>query len=145
MGHLTLYADGFMHSGNPCYSGGFTVVNDAGSLVARRIFKVEPPKKWTNMEAELWGVAFAVQIADYEDTILCDNESVVKWWVPRGACKSRPDLNSLARMTRDAVEYKKLDVQWCPREESLAGIYNDRNRSKLWKNFDRFTDLAEQL
>lgn len=131
---MTYYVDGYMYSASPCYAGGFSVTDEDGVLLARRFFKTEPPRKWTNMDGELWAVAYAAQLAAPEDTICSDSEVVVKWWVPRGHCKTRLDLCPLALMTHEAVEYKNLSLIWVPRAKNLAGIYNDQHRAALWSN-----------
>jgi len=131
---MIYYVDGFMHSGNPCLSGGCTVVDEHNNLLVRRIFKVEPPKKWTNNDAELWAVACGVAIAGYQDTIYSDSEVMVKWWLPRRSAKTRKDLNPLIVYTANQIREKDISLLWVGRDDNLAGIYNDQNRPALWSN-----------
>ena len=116
-----------MWSRNPSPGGGFTIVNEQNELVKR----VEMRKAgWTNNDAELWAVAGAVHIAKVGDIIRSDSEVMVKWWVPRGICKSRPDLNKLCQFAHNGIRDKRLSLVWVPREENLAGIYNDHHKTK---------------
>lgn len=124
---MTFDVDGWMNGRNPSNGGGFTIVNEHNELVKR-----VPVKKtgWTNNDAELWAVAGAVSLAQPGDIIRSDSEVIVKWWVPRGVCKSRPDLNKLCQFVHNGLRTKRLTLKWVPREENLAGLYNDTHKGK---------------
>ncbi len=122
---MTFDVDGWMMGANPAIGGGFTIINDNGSLVAR-VEMLKP--NFTNNDAELWAVAGAAYIAHVGDIIRSDSEVCVRWWVARGNCKSRPDLNVLCRYARALIRDKRLALVWVPREQNLAGIYNDAHK-----------------
>lgn len=128
---MTYDVDGFMigYTGgkSPCYAGGFTVVDENNVLVVRHVFRTYP-KRWTNNDGELWAVAAGIHQAAPGDIVRSDSEVVVKWWLPRGLCKSRPDLDNLCKTAYDERRVKDIDVIWVPRKENLAGIYNEQNR-----------------
>ena len=119
--------DGYMWGKNPAPGGGFTIVNEHNELVKRIPVK---KAKWTNNDAELWAVAGAVQIAQTGDTIRSDSEVIVKWWVPRGVCKSRPDLNKLCQFVHNGLRDKRLTLVWVSRNENRAGLYNDTHKGR---------------
>jgi ribonuclease HI len=114
-----------MWSRNPAPGGGFTIVNQDDRLILRKHIR---KAGWTNNDAELWAVAAAVHLAKTGDIIRSDSEVMVKWWVPRGMCKSRPDLNTLCKLAHDGIRDKRLTLTWIPRAQNLAGIYNDTHK-----------------
>jgi ribonuclease HI len=122
---MTYDVDGWMNGRNPSNGGGFTICRADGSLVKRIAFN---KIGWTNNDAELWAVAAAVHLAKTGDIIRSDSEVMVKWWVPRGMCKSRPDLNTLCKLAHDGIRDKRLTLTWIPRAQNLAGIYNDTHK-----------------
>jgi ribonuclease HI len=128
VGQLTYDVDGWMMGRNPAPGGGFTIVDQDNRLVYRSTFR---KAGWTNNDAELWAIAAAAHLAAVNDTIRSDSEVMTKWWIPRGVCKSRPDLNILCKMAHDEIRDKRLSLVWVPREQNLAGIYNDNHKTWL--------------
>lgn len=127
---MILDVDGWMTGPNPAQGGGFTVVNfDTKQLVKRHLFWKHG---FTNNDAELWAVAAGAQLCQAGGTIRSDSELMVKWWVPKGRCGARPDLNTLCKLAHDTIRDKSLSLIWVPREENLAGIHNDTNKFKDW-------------
>jgi ribonuclease HI len=122
---MTYDVDGWMMGRNPAPGGGFTIVNEHNALVARVVMK---RPNFTNNDAELWAVAGGAHHAKVGDILRSDSEVMVKWWIPRGACKSRPDLNVLCRYAHNLIRDKRLTLVWVPREQNLAGIYNDAHK-----------------
>lgn len=125
---MVYHVDCFMLGPNPAPAGGFTVCDGSGAVVKRITMKASPGKRFTNNDLELWAVAAAAEMASAHDTIYSDSEVIVKWWVPRGVCKSRPDLNVLCGMTHNTIRDKRLKLLWTPRDENWAGIYNDAKK-----------------
>lgn len=122
---MTYDVDGWMMGRNPAPGGGFTICGPDGKLIKRVSMR---KVGFTNNDAELWAIAAAVFLAHTGDTIRSDSEVMTKWWIPRGHCKSRPDLNVLCKFAHDGIRDKRLSLVWVPRTKNLAGLYNDRNK-----------------
>jgi hypothetical protein len=129
---MTYDVDGWLTGPNPAKGGGFTIVDQTGKLRARaQAPNVGVLSHFTNNDAELWAVAAGAHLAKVGDIIRSDSEVMCKWWVPRGVCKSRPDLNTLCQYAHNLIRDKRIILVWTPRDENLAGIYNDAYKVKL--------------
>jgi ribonuclease HI len=131
------HVDGFTLGRQPSpRGGGFTVVRGSGALVVhhtfhltahaalRQRFGIDPARWFTNNEAELWAVLYATWKAGPNDTIYTDSNTA--WhWVRNGWCKARNDLDKLAYAAAQLIDVKDLTVVQIPRDENLAGIYNE--------------------
>ena len=118
---MQYYVDGFLLGPNPCDAGGgFTVVDEHNRLRVHHAFH----RPMTNNEAELWSVAYAAFIAEEHDKIWTDSK-IITYWVAAGRCKARPDLTPMAAKCRYWIETKSLTLEWLPREENLAGLFNE--------------------
>ena len=69
----------------------------------------------------------AVELADDDSTVVTDSKIALKW-VSGGRCKARPDLSDVALECKRLVKEKRIKIRFRPREENLAGIYNEKNR-----------------
>ena len=120
----TLHADGFLFESNPSpVGGGFTVVDSEGRLLAREVYEQEG---FTNNEAELLGVAHAIWLAPSGATVVTDSR-VVRTWIRKGKSKARPDLNGEIKEARRSANRKVIAIVQVPRNENLAGIYNEKH------------------
>lgn len=120
--------DGFLNGPNGHNTGGgFTIVNGDNKLIHRVPLR---KKNLTNNEAELWAVAAAVYLAQPGDTIYSDSQCVARYWVPEGRCRARSDLNALCRIANIGIQEKGLTLTWAPRDENLAGIYNEKAQNR---------------
>jgi hypothetical protein len=129
---MTFDVDGWLTGPNPAKGGGFTIVDQTGTLRARAQAPLAGMlTHFTNNDAELWAVAAGAHLAKVGDTIRSDSEVMVRWWVPRGVCKSRGDLNVLCQYAHNLIRDKRLILLWVPREENLAGLYNDSHKFQL--------------
>lgn len=120
---MTYHADGFCLLQNPSpKGGGYTVVDENGKIIKHEVFS---KKGWTNNEAELWGIYSAIKIAQNGDTVITDSQCC-KLWAHNGKTKTRPDLNFMCREANELMRTKGIHLQWRPREENLAGHYNEK-------------------
>lgn len=53
------------------------------------------------------------------------DSQVVRSWVRSGKPKARPDLEEKATLAKELVARKNLRVEWRPREQNKAGIWNE--------------------
>ena len=123
---MKYYCDGWMMgSKNPSpYGGGFTVVDEDKVLIVREdIFK----EVFTNNEAEIRGIKFALEYAEEGDSVSTDSLCCLSW-VRKGRSKARPDLYVLLDQCNDLFNQKKINLLWEAREFNLAGIFNEENR-----------------
>ena len=101
--------------------GGFTIVDENDNLIKiEEIFK----KKFTNNEAEIRGIQFALEYAKEGDTISTDSMCCLSW-VNRGKSKARPDLNDILTNCYLLKLQKGINLMWEGRDFNLAGIYNE--------------------
>jgi len=123
MNHIQ--TDGFQFHANPSpVGGGFTLVDSYGDVIERKtILKVG----MTNNEAELLGVVRAVEVVDSKGIVYTDSKVVARW-VQRGRARGRPDLNEVICKCKELVKKKKVKIKFVPRNENLAGSYNERHR-----------------
>jgi len=121
-----IHSDGFQFHSNPSpVGGGFTLVDGGGDVVERKtILKVG----MTNNEAELLGVVRAVELIESKGIVYTDSQVIARW-VHRGRARGRPDLNEVIRKCKELVKKKKVEIKVVPRNENLAGIYNEKHRS----------------
>lgn len=118
---MTYYVDGFNYHGNPSPTGGGYTIFDEAKLIKRQ--EILKPGL-TNNEAELLAVLAAAQLADEKDTIYTDSMNTI-YWCRSGKPKARPDLKDQANAVKRLLYSKKLKLKWIPREQNLAGFYND--------------------
>ena len=71
------------------------------------------------------GVIRAVELIDSEGIIYTDSQ-VIAHWVRRGQARSRPDLNEVICKCKEQIEKKRVKIKFVPRNDNLAGIYNER-------------------
>lgn len=122
---MKIYCDGYCIGKNPSpFGGGYTIVGEQGLIETQRIEKYN----FTNNEAELLAAYNACLLAEKGDEIIVDSENTLKW-IKKGKCKARPDLSDYARLSKKKIENKKLRIYWRPREENLAGHYNENHPS----------------
>lgn len=115
------YVDGFTYYGNPSDTGGgYTIFKEDQLLVTTEILEAG----FTNNAAELFGVLACAKVCSVGDEIITDSRNTMAW-VRSGRPKARPDLAYAAKEARDLINLKKIRVSWCPREQNLAGIYNE--------------------
>ena len=119
----TYYSDGWLKGSNPSsIGGGYTVTNGYGKVVAEEEFKKEG---FTSNEAELLGACKAIEIAEEGDMVIIDSQ-VVRCWIGKDVkSKARPDLYEIAKIARKQMLEKNINLIWRPREENLAGHYNE--------------------
>lgn len=120
---MKYYTDGWMMgSKNPSpYGGGFTVMGENNEFIVRQeIYK----KGLTNNKAEIQGILYALEYAEYGDTVSTDSMCCLSW-VNSGKSKARPDLNELLIKCKIIKKEKNINVCWEGRDFNLAGIYND--------------------
>lgn len=122
---MIYHVDGWMIGKNPSpHGGGFTVVNEQNELVKRHtIYK----RGFTNNDGEIFAIAYAAYIAAPGDTIITDSQAAYHWALS-GYPKARMDLVGICGKVRKWIYTKDLKLEWRPREENLAGIYNDAHK-----------------
>lgn len=120
---MKIYCDGFCKGGNPSKIGGGCVVFN-GEYHKKEVFK----GNFTNNEAELLGILEAAKIAEDGDEIYTDS-FCASCWVVKGKSKVRPDLNFLMKEAKELLQTKDLKLFQIPREENLAGIYIENNKT----------------
>ena len=129
-----LHSDGFTIRGNPSkIGGGFTIfaLHEDGSkkMVLTHTILRNPAvfggQLFTNNEGELLGVHYAALLAPEGGTIITDSNNTIKW--VNGGNKSRPDIDWVCRFTAKIIKDKRLTLTWRPREENLAGVWNEDN------------------
>lgn len=129
---MRYHVDGFtLHKNPSAFGGGYTITDENGSLLSRECFLKEG---FTNNDGELLAIYSALKIAKNGDSILSDS-SVCIGWVERGRTNrkklkfgggiTREDLLPLIRVCFNLAKQKKISLIWTPREENLAGNYNE--------------------
>ena len=121
---MVYYSDCFMRGSNPSeVGGGYTVLNEHNELIEeKRIYK----QGFTNNEGELLGVVRALELARDKDEVYTDSQCIY-YWLKNGKSKSRPDLLEMIKRGHQLSYEKDIKIVWIPREENLAGIYNENN------------------
>jgi len=115
------FSDGYCSSnGASSAHGGFTVFKNGSLLTTQKIEK----RGVTNNDCELQGLLHAILDAGTGDEIVVDS-MVCIYWTRSGKPKARMDLAPICQELKRLISEKKLDVYWLPREENLAGIYNE--------------------
>ena len=75
--HQRIHTDGFLFRSNPSpIGGGYTVVDDDGTLIDRKAIKKEG---LTSNEAELLAINRAVELVDAGGIVITDSMTVKKW------------------------------------------------------------------
>lgn len=122
---MKYFTDGWMIGTNPSkIGGGFTVIDEKGELVIREEIRKEG---FTNNEAEIRGIKFALEYADEGDSISTDSMCCLTW-VRKGKSKARPDLFVLLDQCNDLLYSKKINLLWEGRDFNLAGIFNEEQQ-----------------
>jgi len=104
--------------------GGYTILNENNEVIeTKRIYK----KGFTNNEGELLGALRAIELAENGSEIYTDSQCIC-YWIQNGRSKARKDLNEILKNAYADMEKKDLTLVWIPREENLAGIYNEENK-----------------
>lgn len=126
---MKYFTDGWMMgSRNPSpYGGGFTVTDEKGNVIVREEFK---KAGFTNNEAEIRGIKFALEYAEKGDTVSTDSMCCLTW-VNKGRSKARPDLEELLQECKRLKITKQINVCWEGREFNLAGIYNEKIQKEM--------------
>lgn len=119
---MKYYTDGYTTGGNPSNGGGFTVVDESGHLLTTEVINKEG---FTNNEAELLGIEWAVENAQHGDTISTDSMCMLSW-IHSGKSKARRDLQPIMRRIGLLVMDRNLNLCWEGRDFNLAGIYNEK-------------------
>jgi hypothetical protein len=114
---MIYFTDGFRNR----KASGYTVTDHTGKVIAHLS---EPPYRYTNNESELQGIIFAATVAEEGSEIITDSK-VCMAWIRRGAASARPDLDRLIDALKGVIGAKGLKVYWRPREENLAGKWNE--------------------
>lgn len=121
-GKNCFHTDGFVNGKNgETKSGGFSVYKNGRLLITT---SRENRNGFTNNEAELLGVHYALQCADCGDEIVTDSMNTLSW-VRSGNPKARPDLKIYAQESKNILHVKQINLYWRPREENQAGNYNE--------------------
>ena len=133
------YTDGWLKgSRNPSpYGGGYTVVDENNNLIVREDIK---SSNFTNNEAEIRGILFALEYAEKKDIISTDSMCCLTW-VNTGTSKARPDLNHLLFRCKELKFSKFINLMWEGRDFNLAGIYNEKVQKENTKK--RIVDQLE--
>ena len=123
---MKYYTDGWMMGKNPSpYGGGFTVINEENLLIIREEIRIDGGVWFTNNEAEIRGILFALEYAEDGDSISTDSMCCLTW-VNTGTSKARPDLSHLLSKCRKLKFSKFINLMWEGRDFNLAGVYNER-------------------
>lgn len=122
---MIYYTDGFTIFSNPSdFGGGYTIVDEKNNLKERCQFD---KKGFTNNEGELLGVYNCLLFCKKGDVIITDSKCIT-FWCKSGKSKARPDLNEKIMMSKMLLFEKSVKLEWKPREENLAGHYNENNK-----------------
>jgi ribonuclease HI len=125
---MTYHVDGFAIADNPSpIGGGYTIIDENGELVERWY---EKKKGMTNNEVELRGLFVAAAYVRTGDTIITDRSNSLVLYCA-GKSKARPDINPTIIGIHRRLAGKTVFVKWWPREEHLAGRYNEKHKFKL--------------
>lgn len=116
----TLYVDGYTIGHNPSRTGGGFVISnpEIQSILVEKYAQFN----FTNNEAEVRGLARAIEMVD-EGGIVYTDSYVACCWVRKGKAKARPDLNELCKSANELQKIKNVKIKQIPRERNLAGIY----------------------
>ncbi len=122
------YTDGWMMGTNPSpYGGGFTVMDSEGKLIIREEIH---ENGFTNNEAEIRGIKYALEYAVSGDTVSTDSMCCLSW-VNKGKSKARGDLFELLQECNYLLKSKGINLVWEGREFNLAGVYNEKGVVKF--------------
>jgi len=138
---MKYYTDGWMMgSKNPSpYGGGFTVVDEDNELIKREEVRHQG---FTNNEAEIRGIKFALEYAEKGDSVSTDSMCCLSW-VNKGKSKARPDLFELLQECKKLKTEKGINFHWEGRDFNLAGIYNENSREL--ETLKRMEEEVERL
>lgn len=135
---MKLYTDGYTKGSNPSYGGGYTIVDESGSLIETQVIE---KKGFTNNEAEICGIERAFELCKYGDAISTDSMNSLTW-VFGGKSKARPDLSERLHALMVGMIEKNINLCWERRDFNLAGLYNekmklDSGRPEAWQSASR--------
>lgn len=129
---MKYYVDGFTIKSNPSiYGGGFSVIDQHNSYCQVHFVKKD---NFTNNEAEILALNFICKECEESSEIFTDSMNSI-YWSRNGKSKARPDLNNLLTELKKIILNKKLIITFVPRENNLAGIYNEENSKSFNINF----------
>lgn len=115
------HVDGYMIKSNPSpIGGGMTVFYNGDFLLSQELLIPNV----TNNETELRACCEAIRLANQGDEIIVDSQNTISW-LRKGKTSARADLLPMIREYREMIRYKGLRVKWEPRENNLAGMYNE--------------------
>jgi ribonuclease HI len=117
------YSDGYLDGANgSATSGGYTVSDSFENITTGTI---DRPGGLTNNEAELIACLEGLKLASNGDELVVDSTTIISWLNNFKKSSPRQDLLHLVEETRELLHKKKINLYWRPRDENLAGIYND--------------------
>jgi ribonuclease HI len=117
---MKIYADGYLNEHNPSHTGGgFVVMDENKELLCSEEIDKNP---LTNNEAELRGVAKAIELANEGDTVITDS-NVALCWIKYRRCKARKDLKDIACKAHEEMEEKFIILRHEGRKKNLAGNF----------------------
>lgn len=115
------HVDGYMIKSNPSpIGGGMTVFYNGEFLLSQELLIPNV----TNNETELRACCEAIRLANNGDEIIVDSQNTISW-LRKGRTNARADLLPMIQEYREMMRYKGLRIKWEPRENNLAGIYNE--------------------
>lgn len=122
---MTYYIDGYTIWSNPSETGGGYTIFDSNNNLIKTVEVLK--EGFTNNEAELIAVNECAKLCEIGDTIITDSTNTIKWVSkkPNLKKKKRRDLYSIKLETFELIANKNINLVWKPREENLAGIYNE--------------------
>ena len=127
--NMKYYTDGFLVGPNPSKYGGYVIANELNEVIEETWLEQD---KVTNNDAEIQGLISCLELSKEGDEISTDS-MVALTWVRGGKSKSRPDLNSQLQKAKILLAEKGVNIMWEGRDFNLAGIYIDKEHSRLDK------------
>lgn len=119
---MKYFTDGYTLGSNPSHGGGYTIVDETGSLIESKVINKEG---FTNNEAEILGIEKALELCKAGDTISTDSMNSLSW-VFGGKSKARPDLNDRLHYLMLRMIELNINLCWERRDFNLAGLYNEK-------------------
>jgi ribonuclease HI len=131
---MIFFTDGFTIGSNPSDEGGYTIMDEKGKLLTSTRIK---KSRLTNNETELLGVYHCLlDYAKEGDVITTDSMNTI-YWCRNGKSKARQDLNDLMEECKNLLENKKVSLEWCSRDDNMAGWYNEMNYNEPEHDIDK--------
>lgn len=120
---MKYYTDGYTLGRNPSnYGGGYSITDESGDVLRHsRILR----DRFTNNDGEIFALKDCVEnFCEMFDEVSTDSSTILAW-IKKGKSNSRKDLNPILKELKEKIESKFLDIYWEPREENLAGHFNE--------------------